>query len=268
MSDQDQAPGTAQPTSPAEAKSTNVSVPEGYTLIPTDMYNRLMDKELPTAQGAKETEIPIYITMLKPLHFGDIKAQVSPDETITVVFSSYIKIRGRKFNELGSFMNIWNKTYPKSQRYDPKHPKYFEVENPEDLEKALGQHSHRRRKQPTPALSEEQRIQSEEASRSRTPTQENAAADGIEMDGLPPRGSQARKDLIASRPVERVSAGKTAAAAIETDENMGVEDFTTSVTTDDQRVVATIDGPTAEAVELAPIQAARAARTKSKAVRR
>jgi len=268
MSDQDQAPGTAQPTSPTQAKSANFSVPEGYTLIPTDMYNRLMDKEQPTVSEAKGTEVPIYLRVLKPLHFGDIKAQVSPDEQIVVVFSSYIKIRGRKFNELGSFMSIWNKTYEGSPKYEPKMEKFFEVENPEDLEKALEQHTHRRRKKPTPVLSEEQRIQSEEASRSRTPTQENAAADGIEMDGLPPRGSQARKDLIASRPVERVSAGKTAAAAIETDENMGVEDFRTSVTTDDQRVVATIDGPTAEAVELAPIQAARAGRTKSKAVRR
>jgi len=249
-----------------DAPSNEVSefqVPAGYVLVPQDAYDLLVANSRGPNRGGPE--IPLYLRVLKPLHIGDIKAQVSPGEVIEWIPYKSLTIRGRKFNQLGSFLSVWNKTFPgtetiKNPHYNAKHPKFFEVENPEDLDKAFGRRTFSG--SAASMVSEEDRIIAEQSVRSspenRDATASNARADGVTFaEGLPPRGSEARKQLIANSPVERLSAGRTAAAAIEQDENMSVEDFEVSVQTDDQRTVATIDGPTAEAEELAPITAKR-----------
>lgn len=216
-------------------QDSSYQVPPGYVLVPEAIYQMLLEKsKTPPVQVSKDREV--FVKMLRPLHLGDIKTQVSPNEIIKWIPFKSITIRGTEHTKLGSFLAIWNKTWSGSPQYSSDYPQYFEVQNPDVLSEALKGFV------PEFKETEEVRISREES---------KDGAKNLEKRAAEERSVERKRQIERSSP-ERLMNSKVASSAM--DDTRTVEDFKVTQGVDDsQRVVATINGPTAEAEELAPL---------------
>jgi len=165
-------------TTPAE---TAFSIPDGYVLVPKDVYEMLKSGMNPVSQQAAKDLEPIKITVKIAVHLGDAKISLGVGEEIHWYPNKYLKIRGGE-KPTASFMTLWNSQNPGSVNYKAHSPKYFEVLNPEALE----QHGISVAPRKTSQLDK----------------------GGNSRQSLPPRGSEERKQLIRDRGVDNATAIK------------------------------------------------------------
>jgi len=273
--------------------------PEGYVLVPKDVYDLLLKQATPkedSAKARKPIETTIYLQVLQAIHLGDIKTQVNPDEIVEWIPRRSITIRGKINSELGSFLSVFNKQSPGHSRYDPAFPPVFVVspESQEDFAKVLG-YGNITGRAAAGGLSEKDRIQGEETLSPRSKKVKVAA--GLEFDTtpqptaedlqefdddyqarlhgeLPPRGSAERKEMIHKGNIERMNAPGQKVAGLNSGDgaDLSVEDFPVQQNTQsDQRVVAQVpltqDGEAAEAT-IPPRTGTRTATRRPKIKRR
>jgi hypothetical protein len=261
----------AKASYPAHQSSQGFQAPEGYVLVEKAMYEFLLAQ----VQAAKTPALTekrqafdreIYLTVLRPMHLGDIKTQLNPGETVAWIPRKSITVRGMENHTLTSFLAIWNKQDPRSPKYDPKFPPVFAIdpECEEDLVKALGPVPNRIMTRAPET--EEDRIAREER---RGDAARKKANIGIEnageihtapqpkiSDGLPPSGSEERKALIHATSMERLNTAGRKAAGIELEQETP-ESFPVESRQHNQRVVATIPGLPADSGEVIDPEAGR-----------
>ena len=178
--------------SEAQAESKNFNVPDGYVLVPKDIYDLLMNSNRSPQKSDVVVKKAIHLRVIRPLHLGDIRTQLSPGEVVSWIPYESITIRGRKHDTLGSFLSVWNKQDSTSPTYEETHPRFFEVENPEVYDEIFQNRKTRAR-----TKTEIQRLRQEE--KTDDPTVSNARVEGVEFgEEMPPRGSQERKEAIIS----------------------------------------------------------------------
>jgi hypothetical protein len=224
--------------------------PPGYVLIPEKLYQMLLREKEAAAETPNSSKKPskketvFHLRVLRPMHLGDIKTNINPGEKVSYVPTKSITIRGRKHDDLGSFLNIWNSQWPGSPRYNPGFEPVFEVDPDQKAElEALigGPRSTTRRSY---ISGEQERINREESRHSRGNTREAARSEGVQFeddesdyDMLPPSGSDARKDLIT-----QACLGQRKRPGHEQDVVETVDSFATTRNVQDYRVVAKIPG--------------------------
>ena len=275
MSDTKQDNTTEESAVPAQ-QVLGFQPPAGYVLVPQAIYDMMMaqmknptpnyPQALEAPQSKKSNEKPIYLRVLRPIHLGDIKTQVNPEEIVEWVPRRSITIRGKLNTELGSFLSAFNKQLKGSRSYDPSFPPVFEVqpESQDDFDAAIGLATSKAR-----PVTESDRIKAEERGRSTRRGTEVEVSPGVRIgtmpqptqhdideieqnltdrtygDNLPPRGSQARREMIHNTSIEKAnSAGQRTAQRNEdfaTPDQIPVQNSVS-----DQRTVAGIDGPPAD----------------------
>jgi hypothetical protein len=246
--------------------------PPGYILLPEQVYQLLvksaeqhrppLTEDRPT-RAAKKSDRTVYLRVRRPIHLGDIKTQINPGEVVEFIPHKSVTIRGKVSNELGSFLGCFNKQWPGSPSYDPRYDPVFDIDDESMiyLETILGGSQFRG---PRPRT-ERQRIEEEErysATRYRTdagiegarfsttpqPTarQYNEVEFGDDYDELPPRGSQARKELIHNMSIEQLNAPGRRGTGMENYDVGNVASIPTTGYASDQRTVARVPGRPAD----------------------
>lgn len=197
-----------------------LQIPKGYKLIPEETYDFLMQfargqrtimmQDQQSQKSTQPKELPtIMLRVLRPIHLGDVRTQINPNEIVEWIPNRSITIRGKKHEELGSFMSVWVQQWPGSVRYNPKYSPVFEVE-PDCMQDLINTIGPPRRGSPVRGGGEAARIKREEES-GRGPGRRRTAAEiehidmsGVEDDSYeedldeptPAMGSEERRNLI------------------------------------------------------------------------
>jgi len=89
--------------------SENFSVPPGYRIIPEDLYNTLMaNLHSKPLGGVEKSEATQVYQVIRDVYLGDIRTKLTEGETLIYADNEYVRIRGKKYDILGSFMIFLN----------------------------------------------------------------------------------------------------------------------------------------------------------------
>ena len=228
-------------------------VPEDFVVLPREVYEDLLHREPPAKSAIrdKKEELPEcqYLRVLRRVYIGDCRVTLQKDDVIEYYPRRKFVVRGKSYEQLTSLLHLINSQKRTGREYfekitqssDLATDSWGEVVMADDpLSESNEDYKERVQKEERaqPQLSRKEMIAN---IGKQTPTnrhQEVKATIEEVSDGLPPRGSEARKQLIARSGMRNVD---TLAGT----KPEKISDIKVLNTSRDSRVVARIRGQAA-----------------------